>query len=164
MNNNIIFLFLFFLFATTINSFTIRKRADDAGKFTQCAGTFPITVTEDTYTPATIVPGETITEHVVWDSTVEVDPKTRIHVTITTLDGTPILSHEHTFCGSEAVPPEVKCPIPVGHLDYTVKYALPPSPDQPKAQTVQLYINRTLISPDKTTLQCVEGTITVAFP
>src|SRR6266511_5002521 len=58
MKKIIIFFLLFFVFVTLINSYphrNIRKRVERVGRFRQCSGTFPITYTEATYTPETII-------------------------------------------------------------------------------------------------------------
>ncbi|CAJ0827258.1 2766_t:CDS:2 [Entrophospora sp. SA101] len=129
-----------------INSFPyndVRKRADNVGKFTQCAGNFPITIIKDTYTPAIFVPDQKITEHIIWDSTVEILPTTIFTVTVTRLDGTLILSHQHTYCTSPHKPLNKKCPIPAGYLDFESQYVIPSTPDQPKARTVEFFVNMT---------------------
>ncbi|CAH1756668.1 17958_t:CDS:2 [Entrophospora sp. SA101] len=142
----------------------VRKRADDVGKYTQCPGTFPITVIEDTYTPAIMVPDQNITEHVIWDSTVEVLPTTIFTLTVTDLNGALKFSYQENFCTSSHKPLNIECPIPAGHLDYKAQYAVLSSPDQPKAQTVETLAKITLTSLDGTILMCKEGKTSVAFP
>ncbi|CAH1758427.1 10208_t:CDS:2 [Entrophospora sp. SA101] len=129
-----------------INSFLlndVRKRADDVAKYTQCPGTFPITVIEDTYTPAIIVPDQILTEHVIWDSTVEILTTTIFTDTATHFNGTLIYTHQEAYCTSPHKPLNIECPIPAGHLDFKAQYAIPSNPDQPKAQTVEFLVNLT---------------------
>ncbi|CAH1756666.1 7514_t:CDS:2 [Entrophospora sp. SA101] len=150
-----------------INSFPhndVRKRADDVAKYTQCPGTFPITVIDDTYTPAVIVPDVNITQHIIWDSTVEISPKTVLNLTVTHLDGTLIFSHQEIYCTSSQKPLNIECPIPAGHLDFKSLYLYASTPDQPKGVTVEFLGKQTLIGTDGTILMCTEGKGSIAFP
>ncbi|CAH1766400.1 10928_t:CDS:2, partial [Entrophospora sp. SA101] len=140
-----------------------RKRAPKVGAFTQCDGNFPIVVTEDTYTPPIFVPGKKNIEHIVWDSTVEIEPKTTLVMAVTLLDGTPILTYEEDYCEGDSKPPDIDCPIPAGHHDFTIEYVVHNSPNQPVNETINYLIKTTLVSEGRT-LFCVEGPATVAYP
>ncbi|CAH1762362.1 8883_t:CDS:2 [Entrophospora sp. SA101] len=164
--NNIHLFLLLTLFTTIINSLPhsdFRKRAPEFGAFTQCDGDFPIVVTEDIYTPSIIIPGENVVEHVVWYSTVEIGRETVSVLNVTLLDGTPIFTNEENYCEGDSKPPNIDCPIPAGHLHFTLEYVFPSSPTQPVNETIQYLVKSTLVSEGRTLL-CVEGTYTVAYP
>nr|CAG8570048.1 10223_t:CDS:2 [Entrophospora candida] len=139
-----------------INSFpysNFRKRAPVVGVYTQCDGDFPITVVEDTYIPPIYVPGKKTIEHIVLDSTVEIEPKSTLVMTVTLLDGTPVpkFTSKEDYCKSESKPPDIDCPIPAGHLDFTIDYVFPTSPDQPVDKTIKYILSAQIIE-----LYCVK--------
>src|SRR6266511_6431856 len=121
MKKIIIFFLLFFVFVTLINSYphrNIRKRVERVGRFRQCSGTFPITYTEATYTPETIISGQLVTEHFKGKSTITIEPKS-IMIVNGYSDNTLAFSSKFDFCDVVFKPNNMTCPIPPGHLDVT---------------------------------------------
>nr|CAG8629574.1 11657_t:CDS:2 [Entrophospora candida] len=144
-----------------IREVTKRAPVDNVGNYTQCAGTYPITFTEASYTPAIWQPGKNVTEHFVGDSTVPIEDGTTVNVEIYLKDGNIFLfSSSVNYCINSAEP----CPIPAGHFDKTHEWKLEKSPYQPKGVTIDYFMNSTLVSKDKTVLACLEGTFTIKYP
>ncbi|CAH1766774.1 8413_t:CDS:1, partial [Entrophospora sp. SA101] len=148
MNKINIFYILIVFYATLTTSMLIpirevTKRApgDEVGKFTQCTGTYPITFTEVSYTPAIWEPGKTVTEHVVGDSTVPIEDGTIATWNIYLKDKF-LFSFSADYCMLSAALKE-PCPVPAGHFDKTHEWKVEESPFQPKGVTVDYFVNST---------------------
>nr|CAG8563749.1 5093_t:CDS:2 [Entrophospora candida] len=147
----------------------IKKRADnstDGGEFTQCAGSFPITYTDNkvTYTPKIWEPGNTITEHFEGTSNATIVNGTIVAWNLYTTSKDFVFSFIADYCTLLAND-DKPCPVPPGPFDKTVKWKLNDDPDhQPKGETIEYYFNSTLVDPSQTILSCLEGTITIKYP
>nr|CAG8625887.1 12174_t:CDS:2 [Entrophospora candida] len=146
-----------------IREVTKRAPGDGAGKFVQCAGTYPITFTEVSYTPAIWEPGKTVTEHVVGDSTVPIEDGAIATWSIYLKDKF-LLSFSADYCTFASALKETECPVAAGHFDKTHEWKVQESPLQPKGVTIDYFVNSTLVAKDQTVLACLEGTVTIKYP
>ncbi|CAJ0902481.1 2723_t:CDS:2 [Entrophospora sp. SA101] len=139
-----------------------RTPGDDVGKFTQCAGTYPITFNEVSYTPAIWEPGNTVTKHIVGESTVPIEDGVIATWNIYLKDKF-LFSFSADYCMLAAALDE-PCPVQPGHFDKTHEWKVEESPFQPKDMTVDYFVNSTVVSKDQTVLACLEGTVSIKYP
>src|SRR5436309_1253801 len=142
MNKIFILFFFVFVFVTLIDSLPhnvlFEKRAPskhNSGKFLQCPGDYPINYTQITYTPKVFVPGKTVTERDVWDSTVTIDKGVTAELSIY-LDNELVLRTKSDYC-QEAKVYGLSCPISPGHYDKTFTYKFPSTPKDPKHKNIE---------------------------
>jgi len=139
----------------------------DRGQFTACTGNFPITYTDNkvTYTPKIWEPGKTVTEHYEGTSTAAITNGTILTWNIYTTNKDFVFSFIADYCTLLANHHDKSCPLQPGPFDEKVTWKLNDDPDnQPKDQTIDFFVNSTLVDPSQTTLSCLEGTITIRYP